>query len=80
MNAKYALTIVVLIMAIRIALKGCTCKESYTPGTTAGPPRWKIDPITNLRMLLFSEHSQSLPPVSKKLAVPKSWDDLKHWI
>ena len=68
--------ILVILLVGQLYLISCGRGFRMDPFTNVNnPTRWKIDPITGLKMNADTVHSQTFPIITKKLAVPKSWDD-----
>ena len=73
--------VMILLLIIIFQLFRLSNKAGYTnypvnrPGVMPTAPRHMIDPVLGIPVPMFSVKSAAHPIISRKLIVPKNWDD-----
>lgn len=70
------LLILLIFRLYLISYESCFKLEAFVkPTKPNNPTKWKIDPVTGLKMNINTTHTQQFPVISRKLIVPGSWQE-----
>ena len=81
MCAYIILLLIIIFMLFKVYTDGYTDYPTGRPGNIPTAPRYRIDPDLGIPVPMFSVKSAIHPITSRKLIVPKNWDDAnRHFI